>query len=74
MYAGQALLLIAFAGAGTEAMGHIYRTTLRQLLTREDLAMLAGQDGLTSDAAAHPPQQRNCPDAAGRYGASLPLS
>jgi diguanylate cyclase len=47
MYAGQALLLIAFAGAGTEAMGHIYRTTLRQLLTREDLAMLAGQDGLT---------------------------
>jgi hypothetical protein len=47
MYAGQALLLIAFAGAGTEAMGHIYRTTLRQLLTREDLAMLAGQNGLT---------------------------
>ena len=47
MYAGQALLLIAFAGAGTEATGHIYRTTLRQPLTREDLAMLAGQDGLT---------------------------
>ena len=47
MYAGHALLLIAFAGAGTEAMGHIYRTTLRQLLTREDLAMLAGQNGLT---------------------------
>jgi diguanylate cyclase len=47
MYAGQALLLIAFAGAGTEAMGHIYRTTLQQLLTRQDLAMLAGQDGLT---------------------------
>jgi diguanylate cyclase len=46
MYAGQALLLIAFA-AGTEAMGHIYRTTLQQLLTRQDLAMLAGQDGLT---------------------------
>ena len=47
MYAGQALLLIAFAAAGTEAMGHIYRTTLQQLLTRQDLAMLAGQDGLT---------------------------
>ena len=47
MYTGQALLLIAFAGAGTEAMGHIYRTTLQQLLTRQDLAMLAGQDGLT---------------------------
>jgi diguanylate cyclase (GGDEF)-like protein len=47
MYAGQALLLIAFAAAGAEAMGHIYRTTLQQLLTRQDLAMLAGQDGLT---------------------------
>jgi diguanylate cyclase len=47
MYVGQALLLIAFAAAGTEAMGHIYRTTLQQLLTRQDLAMLAGQDGLT---------------------------
>ena len=47
MYAGQALLLIAFAAAGTEAMGHIYHTTLQQLLTRQDLAMLAGQDGLT---------------------------
>ena len=47
MYAGQAMLLIAFAGAGTEAMSHIYRTTLQQLLTRQDLAMLAGQDGLT---------------------------
>jgi diguanylate cyclase len=41
------LLLIAFAAAGTEAMGHIYRTTLQQLLARQDLAMLAGQDGLT---------------------------
>jgi diguanylate cyclase (GGDEF)-like protein len=47
MYAGQALLLIAFAAAGTEAMGHTYRTTLQQLLTRQDLAMLAGQDVLT---------------------------
>jgi len=47
MYGGQALLLIAFAGAGMEAMAHIYRTTLQQLLTRQDLAMLAGQDGLT---------------------------
>ena len=47
MYVGQTLLLIAFAAAGTEAMRHIYRTTLRQLLTRQDLAILAGQDGLT---------------------------
>jgi len=47
MYAGQALLLVAFAGAGIEAMGHIYRTTLQQLLTRQDLAMLAGKDALT---------------------------
>jgi hypothetical protein len=46
MYAGQAMLLIAFAGAGTEAMSHIYRTTLQQLLTRQDLAMLAGQDAI----------------------------
>jgi diguanylate cyclase len=29
-------------------MGHIYRTTLQQLLTRQDLMILAGQDGLTS--------------------------
>ncbi len=47
MYVGQALLLIAFAAAGTEAMGHTYRTTLQQLLTRQDLTILAGQDGLT---------------------------
>ena len=47
MYVGQALLLIAFAAAGTEAMSHTYRTTLQQLLTRQDLTILAGQDGLT---------------------------
>ena len=47
MYACQALLLLTFAAAGTEAMGHIYRTTLQQLLTRQDLTMLAGQDALT---------------------------
>lgn len=47
MFAGQALLLIAFAIAGMEAMSHIYRTTLQQLLSRQDLAILAGQDGLT---------------------------
>ena len=47
MYACQALLLFAFAAAGTEAMAHIYRTTLQQLLTRQDLTMLAGQDALT---------------------------
>lgn len=47
MLAGQALLLIAFAAAGAEAASHIYRTTLQQLLTRQDLTILAGQDGLT---------------------------
>jgi diguanylate cyclase (GGDEF)-like protein len=47
MYAFQAVLLIAFAAAGTEAMGHIYRTTLEQLLARQDLAILAGHDVLT---------------------------
>jgi diguanylate cyclase len=47
MYVGQAFLLIAFAAAGAEAMGHTYHTTLQQLLTRQDLTILAGQDGLT---------------------------
>jgi diguanylate cyclase (GGDEF)-like protein len=47
MYVCQAVLLLAFAAAGAEAMGHIYRTTLQQLLTRQDLIMLAGQDALT---------------------------
>lgn len=47
MYASQALLLIMFALAGMEAMSHIYRTTLQQLLTRQDLTILAGQDSLT---------------------------
>jgi diguanylate cyclase (GGDEF)-like protein len=47
MFAWQALLLIAFTIAGMEAMSHIYRTTLQQLLTRQDLTILAGQDGLT---------------------------
>jgi diguanylate cyclase len=47
MYGCQAVLLLAFAAAGTEAMRHIYRTTLQQLLTRQDLIMLAGQDALT---------------------------
>jgi diguanylate cyclase len=47
IYTCQAVLLVAFAAAGTEAMGHLYRTTLTQLLTRQDLTMLAGQDTLT---------------------------
>lgn len=42
------MLLVVFAIAGTEAMGHVYRTTLQQLLTRQDLMILAGQDGLTN--------------------------
>jgi diguanylate cyclase len=47
VYIGQALLLIAFAAAGMEAMRHIYRTTLQHLLTQQDLTILAGQDALT---------------------------
>jgi diguanylate cyclase len=47
MYVGQTFLLIVFAAAGTEAMRHIYRMTLQQLLTQQDLSILAGQDGLT---------------------------
>jgi GGDEF domain-containing protein len=42
------VLLVVFAIAGTEAMGHVYRTTLQQLLTRQHLMILAGQDGLTN--------------------------
>jgi diguanylate cyclase len=47
IYLVQAFLLIAFTAAGIEAMGHIYRTTLQQLLAQQDLAILAGQDSLT---------------------------
>jgi diguanylate cyclase (GGDEF)-like protein len=47
IYICQAVLLLAFAAAGTEAMGHLYRTALQQLFTRQDLTMLAGQDALT---------------------------
>jgi diguanylate cyclase len=47
MYACQALLLLAFAAAAIEATGHLYRITLQQLMTRQDLTMLAGQDALT---------------------------
>jgi hypothetical protein len=45
MYVSQALLLIVFVVAGMEAMGHIYLTTLQQLLTRQDLTILDGQGG-----------------------------
>jgi diguanylate cyclase len=47
IYICEAVLLLAFAAAGTEAMGHLYRTALQQLFTRQDLSMLAGQDALT---------------------------
>jgi diguanylate cyclase (GGDEF)-like protein len=43
----QAFLIAAFAIASLESVAHIYRTTLRQLLTNQDLAILAGKDALT---------------------------
>jgi diguanylate cyclase len=46
-YAAQAFLIAAFAIASLESVAHIYRTTLRQLLTNQDLAILAGKDALT---------------------------
>jgi diguanylate cyclase (GGDEF)-like protein len=47
VYAAQAFLIAAFAIASLESVAHIYRTTLRQLLTNQDLAILAGKDALT---------------------------
>jgi diguanylate cyclase len=47
IYLTQTLLLAGFTLAGLETMVHGYKTTLRQLLTKKDLASLAGQDPLT---------------------------
>lgn len=46
-YGAQALLIAGFAAASLESMAHTYRTTLRQLLANQDLAILAGKDALT---------------------------
>ncbi len=46
-YAAQALLIGGFAVAGLEAVAHTYRRTLQQLLTNQDLTVLAGKDALT---------------------------
>jgi diguanylate cyclase (GGDEF)-like protein len=47
IYVTQSLLLAGFTVAGLETMVHGYKTTLQQLLTKKDLATLAGRDPLT---------------------------
>jgi diguanylate cyclase (GGDEF)-like protein len=47
IYVTQSLLLAGFTLAGLETMRHGYKTTLQQLLTKKDLATLAGHDPLT---------------------------
>jgi diguanylate cyclase (GGDEF)-like protein len=47
VYVMQTLLLAGFTLAGLETMAHGYKTTLQQLLTKKDLAALAGHDPLT---------------------------
>lgn len=47
IYVTQTLLLAGFTLAGLETMVHGYKTTLQQLLTKKDLAALAGHDPLT---------------------------
>jgi diguanylate cyclase len=46
-YAAQALLIAGIAVASLETVAHTYRITLQQLLTNQDLAVLAGTDALT---------------------------
>ena len=48
VYVTQTLLLAGFTLAGLETMVHGYKTTLQQLLTKKDLAALAGHDPLTN--------------------------
>ena len=47
IYVTQTLLLAGFTLAGLETMVHGYKTILQQLLTKKDLAALAGHDPLT---------------------------
>ena len=46
-YAAQTLLVAGFTVAGMESVAHGYQTALKQLLTKRDLGILAGQDALT---------------------------
>jgi diguanylate cyclase (GGDEF)-like protein len=46
-YAGLTLLVASFAVISLETVAHGYQTTLQQLITKKDLAILAGQDALT---------------------------
>ncbi len=47
VYLAQALFVACFGLASLETVFHSYRTTLQQLLTKRDFAILAGQDALT---------------------------
>ncbi|HWJ34229.1 MAG TPA: GGDEF domain-containing protein [Steroidobacteraceae bacterium] len=47
IHSGQTLLVAGFALASLETVAHGYQTTLQQLLTKRDLAVLAGNDALT---------------------------
>ena len=46
-YGAQAVLMAGFALTGLETVAQSYQTTLQQLLAKQDLAILAGQDALT---------------------------
>jgi diguanylate cyclase len=46
-YTELTLLVASFAVISLETVAHGYQTTLQQLLTKRDLAVLAGQDALT---------------------------
>jgi len=47
IYAGQTLFVAGFAFTSLTTIAHGYQTTLQQLLTQRDLAVLAGEDALT---------------------------
>lgn len=46
-YFAQATLIAGFAVTSLETVAHFYKTTLQQLLTKQDLVIMAGQDALT---------------------------
>jgi diguanylate cyclase (GGDEF)-like protein len=46
-FAVQTLILGGFVAASLESVSHLYQTTVRQLVTKRDLAALAGTDALT---------------------------
>lgn len=46
-YALQAALILGFSVVSLQLVGYLYQTTLQQLLAKQDLAIMAGQDALT---------------------------